>query len=85
MYVLSRQLSMLKLVIASWSSPLHMLQSLLHVVQVGVAYILMLVAMTYNGWLFLSVCAGAGLGYFLFARCNRTISAIRSSEDHCHS
>jgi len=69
----------------TWLNPLHIVQSLLHVVQVGVAYLLMLVAMTYNGWLFLSVCVGAGLGYFIFARCRRSMDSFHENTDHCHS
>ena len=60
----------------------HIIQSLLHVVQVGYGYILMLVAMTYNGWLFLAVCFGAGLGYFIFARCKS--SSEREQNEHCN-
>lgn len=66
-----------------YSSPLHIVVSLLHVVQVGAAYLLMLVAMTYNGWLFLAVCFGAGLGYYLFGKC-RNISDFKSQSEHCH-
>ena len=69
-------------------NPLHVLQSALHVVQVGMGYLLMLVAMTYNGWLFLAVCFGAGLGYLIFGRCRQAFgrASITSREDneHCH-
>ncbi|XP_035667848.1 probable low affinity copper uptake protein 2 isoform X1 [Branchiostoma floridae] len=44
----------------------HLAQSLLHVLQVVLAYCLMLVVMTYNGWLAIAVFLGAGLGYFVF-------------------
>ncbi|XP_067825714.1 probable low affinity copper uptake protein 2 [Heptranchias perlo] len=44
---------------------LHMLQSLLHIIQVVISYLLMLCAMSYNVWVFLSIIAGAGIGYFL--------------------
>ena len=70
----------------------HLVQSVLQVVQVGVGYLLMLVAMTYNGWLFLAVSLGAGAGYFLFAKSRtlcpmvlgRPTAAIREVQDHCH-
>ncbi|KAF3701594.1 High affinity copper uptake protein 1 Copper transporter 1 Solute carrier family 31 member 1 [Channa argus] len=48
-------------------SPAHFLQTMLHVVQVVVSYFLMLVFMTYNGYLCIAVAAGAGTGYFLFS------------------
>ena len=64
---------------------MHTLQSLLHIVQVGYGYILMFIAMTFNGWLFLSVCIGAGVGYFIFAK-SRHILGInaRDNNEHCH-
>ncbi|CAI7996638.1 High affinity copper uptake protein 1 [Geodia barretti] len=40
--------------------------ALMRTVEIGLAYILMLLAMTYNGWLFLSVILGAGFGFFIF-------------------
>ncbi|XP_035667846.1 probable low affinity copper uptake protein 2 [Branchiostoma floridae] len=45
----------------------HIAQSLLHVLEVVGAYCLMLVVMTYNGWLAIAVFLGAGVGYFVFA------------------
>ena len=71
-------------VLKEYCNPFHLLQSWLHVVQVGVAYLLMLVAMTFNGWLFLAVCFGAGLGYFLFGRCRKSFSDFRAQSEHCH-
>lgn len=47
---------------------MHILQTILHVVQLFISYILMLVFMTYNVYLCLSIALGAGLGYFLFFR-----------------
>ncbi|XP_007907818.1 probable low affinity copper uptake protein 2 [Callorhinchus milii] len=44
---------------------LHSSQSLLHIVQVAISYLLMLCAMSYNVWVFLSIVVGAGIGYFL--------------------
>ncbi|XP_066271587.1 protein SLC31A2-like [Branchiostoma lanceolatum] len=45
----------------------HIAQSLLHVLEVVLAYCLMLVVMTYNGWLAGAVFLGAGIGYFVFS------------------
>jgi hypothetical protein len=74
----------LLLVASEYCSVHHILQSWLHVVQVGVAYLLMLVAMTFNGWLFLAVCFGAGLGYFIFGKCRKSFSDFRTQSEHCH-
>ena len=73
----------------SISFTVHLIQSLLHVVQVGYGYILMFVAMTFNGWLFLAVCFGAGTGYFIFAKTRVFFSSSlsfnqRDMDDHCH-
>ncbi|XP_059494128.1 probable low affinity copper uptake protein 2 [Stegostoma tigrinum] len=43
----------------------HVLQSVLHIIQVVLSYFLMLCAMSYNVWVFLSLIAGAGIGYFV--------------------
>jgi len=59
----------------------HFLQSLLHIVQVTVSYMLMLVFMTYNVWLCLAVVLGAGAGYFFFGW--RKQSTVDVNE-HCH-
>lgn len=63
---------------------LHLVQSVTHVVQVGLGFLLMLVAMTFNGWLFLAVCFGAGVGYLLFARGRHLFNSFRESNEHCH-
>eukprot|EP00095_Tigriopus_kingsejongensis_P005758 snap_masked-scaffold28_size608977-processed-gene-5.7 protein:Tk05758 transcript:snap_masked-scaffold28_size608977-processed-gene-5.7-mRNA-1 annotation:"high affinity copper uptake protein 1" len=47
-------------------SKVHFLQTLLHGVQMLLAYFLMLIFMTYNSWLCAAVILGAMLGYFLF-------------------
>ncbi|XP_012697077.1 probable low affinity copper uptake protein 2 [Clupea harengus] len=43
----------------------HGLQTLLHIAQVTLGYMLMLCVMTYNVWIFLGVIVGSVLGYFL--------------------
>ncbi|KAK2818488.1 hypothetical protein Q5P01_024049 [Channa striata] len=62
-------------------SPAHFLQTLLHIVQVVVSYFLMLVFMTYNGYLCIAVAAGAGTGYFLFSWRKAVVVDIT---EHCH-
>lgn len=59
----------------------HLIQSVLHMVQVAVSYTLMLGFMTFNGWICLSILLGAGAGYFAF--CWRKLPIIDSTE-HCH-
>uniref|UniRef100_H2Z3K9 Copper transport protein n=1 Tax=Ciona savignyi TaxID=51511 RepID=H2Z3K9_CIOSA len=53
----------------SYKSPkfwlFHVVQTILHMVQVAIAYFLMLIVMAYNVWLAISVVAGAGVGYFI--------------------
>uniref|UniRef100_A0A914XKL0 Copper transport protein n=1 Tax=Plectus sambesii TaxID=2011161 RepID=A0A914XKL0_9BILA len=44
----------------------HLIQTVLFVMQIILSYGLMLVFMTYNVWLALSVILGAGVGYFIF-------------------
>ncbi|CAM5102738.1 unnamed protein product [Natator depressus] len=43
----------------------HISQSLLHVVQVVIGYLVMLVVMSYNTWIFLGVIVGSALGYYV--------------------
>lgn len=62
-------------------SSYHIIQTLLHVLQMGISYLLMLVAMTFNIYLFAAVILGAGLGHFLFGW--RRTSIIDYNE-HCH-
>lgn len=45
----------------------HWSQTVIHVVQVVVGYLLMLVVMTYQVYLAVAVIIGAGLGYYIFA------------------
>ncbi|XP_059213521.1 probable low affinity copper uptake protein 2 [Centropristis striata] len=44
---------------------LHGIQTLLHMLQVTLGYMLMLCVMSYNTWIFLGVIVGSVLGYFL--------------------
>jgi copper transporter 1 len=46
----------------------QIMRSLLYAIQVGIGFMLMLIFMTYNGFLMLAVVFGAGIGHFLFAR-----------------
>ncbi|XP_075993447.1 high affinity copper uptake protein 1 isoform X2 [Genypterus blacodes] len=62
-------------------SPAHFLQTLLHIIQVVVSYLLMLVFMTYNGFLCIAVALGAGMGYFLFSWRKAVVVDIT---EHCH-
>ncbi|EDX01027.1 high affinity copper uptake protein 1 isoform X1 [Drosophila yakuba] len=59
----------------------HLLQTLLHVLQVTLSFLLMLIFMTYNVWLCLMVVLGAAVGYFLF--CWKK-SVIVDVTEHCH-
>ncbi|XP_027057528.1 high affinity copper uptake protein 1-like isoform X2 [Pocillopora damicornis] len=45
----------------------NLVQTIMHVVQVVLGYLLMLVVMTFQVYLGVAVIVGAGLGYFLFA------------------
>ncbi|XP_016894370.1 protein SLC31A2 [Cynoglossus semilaevis] len=44
---------------------LHVDQTGLHVLQVALGYMLMLLVMSYNVWIFLGVILGSALGYFI--------------------
>ncbi|XP_029468505.1 high affinity copper uptake protein 1 [Rhinatrema bivittatum] len=59
----------------------HVLQTVLHIVQVVVSYFLMLIFMTYNGYLCIAVAAGAGTGYFFFSWKKAVVVDIT---EHCH-
>lgn len=64
--------------ILSWE---HILSTSLHLVQISLAYILMLIVMTFNTWLCLAVVLGSTLGYFLVGW--KKPAGIDVS-DHCH-
>jgi hypothetical protein len=59
----------------------HIMQTVLHMLQLTVSYLLMLVFMTYNSYLCLAIVLGSGLGYFLFGL--KRLSPIDVNE-HCH-
>lgn len=44
---------------------LHGIQTLLHMLQVSLGYLLMLCVMSYNTWIFIGVVVGSVLGYFI--------------------
>ncbi|XP_043835626.1 high affinity copper uptake protein 1-like [Dromiciops gliroides] len=59
----------------------HFLQTVLHVIQVVISYFLMLIFMTYNAYLCITVAAGAETGYFLFSWKKAVVVDIT---EHCH-
>jgi len=68
----------------------RILQTVLYILQIVIAYWLMLIAMTYNSWLTAAVVLGCGLGHWIFAISNfvrfsndSTASASFAS-DVCH-
>ncbi|XP_070532938.1 high affinity copper uptake protein 1-like [Ptychodera flava] len=54
----------------------HVLQTALHLIQMTLAYSLMLLVMTYNAWLAITVLFGLVLGYFVFGWRNYSIVSI---------
>nr|XP_039251225.1 high affinity copper uptake protein 1-like [Styela clava] len=58
----------------------HILFSFMQVIQTTLGMFLMLIYMTFNVWLAVSVSLGSGLGYFLFAWNKRHVSEF---DDHC--
>ena len=63
----------------------HVIQTLLHMLQVTMSFFLMLVAMTYNVWLFVAIVLGAGAGYFLFAKYRGPgTQSGQDANEHCH-
>lgn len=52
---------------ASAFSSIRLTQAFLYIVQLVLAYWLMLIVMTYNTWLTMAVVVGAGFGHWLFA------------------
>ena len=66
---------------ASMFSLSHALLTGIYLVQVTLAYFLMLVFMTYNSWLCLATVLGATFGYFLFGW-KKTV--LYEEAEHCH-
>ncbi|XP_071507849.1 high affinity copper uptake protein 1-like [Diadema antillarum] len=62
----------------SWG---HLLQTVLHIVQVTLSYFLMLIFMTYNVYLCIAVALGAGAGYFIFGWKRAIVVDVN---EHCH-
>ncbi|KAF0314016.1 High affinity copper uptake protein 1 [Amphibalanus amphitrite] len=59
-------------------------QVFLHIVQVTCGYFLMLATMTYSSWIMIAVCAGAGVGYAIFApMVSKRALLGAGSTDHC--
>uniref|UniRef100_A0A8D0LAU4 Copper transport protein n=1 Tax=Sphenodon punctatus TaxID=8508 RepID=A0A8D0LAU4_SPHPU len=59
----------------------HLMQTVLHIIQVVISYFLMLIFMTYNAYLCIAVAAGAGTGYFFFSWKKAVVVDIT---EHCH-
>ena len=62
----------------SWN---HMIATSFHFIQIALAYLLMLIVMTFNIWLIMSVVLGSALGYFVIGW--KKPYSIDVS-DHCH-
>lgn len=63
------------------TSASHYVQTLLHLVQLVLSYFLMLIVMTFNVWLFISVVLGCAVGYFFFGWQKGPLVDIT---EHCH-
>ncbi|KAL7676849.1 hypothetical protein ACOME3_003096 [Neoechinorhynchus agilis] len=59
----------------------HTIQTLLHLVQIATGFMLMLIAMTFNTYLFLAVVLGSVLGHWLFGW-RRT--SLMDCNESCH-
>lgn len=63
----------------------HLVQTVLHLLQITVGYLLMLVFMTFNVYLCLSVVVGSALGYFMFGpRDAGSGQDFAAQSEHCH-
>lgn len=76
-----RRNSAVKVIKTNMLSQTHFVQTILHMVQFTLSYFLMLIAMTFNSWLFGAVVAGATAGYFLFGW-KKTV--MMEAEGGCH-
>lgn len=61
--------------------PMHIIQTIMHLLQISISYMLMLIAMTYNWYLFAAVVLGSAFGHFLFAWQRTTLF---DCSEHCH-
>ncbi|CAO1428203.1 unnamed protein product [Diamesa serratosioi] len=59
----------------------HIVQSILHLLQVTVSYALMLIVMSFNVWLFIAVIVGAAVGYYFFGWIRHRSNDVT---EHCH-
>ncbi|KAA3675002.1 solute carrier family 31 (copper transporter), member 1 [Paragonimus westermani] len=57
-----------RLLAVSFFDGLHVLQTLLHLIQMFIGYMLMLIVMTYNVYMLIAIMAGFTVGYLIFAR-----------------
>lgn len=64
-------------------SAVHLIQTLFHVVQVFLSYLLMLGFMLFNIWICISILLGTGIGYFSVGW--RTKPKITGTADHCNT
>ncbi|XP_074109001.1 high affinity copper uptake protein 1 isoform X2 [Cotesia typhae] len=48
-------------------SPVHVFQTVLHILQFTLGYFLMFIFMTYNVWFAIAVLSGVGLGFWIFS------------------
>lgn len=71
----------MKVIETNMLSLAHLILTILHMVQMTLAYFLMLIVMTYNSWLCASVVVGSTVGYFLFGWRKTSIVDV---SDHCH-
>ncbi|CAD6245201.1 GSCOCG00013579001-RA-CDS [Cotesia congregata] len=48
-------------------SPVHVFQTILHILQFTLGYFLMFIFMTYNVWFAIAVLLGVGVGFWIFS------------------
>lgn len=77
----SRPRSSVRVLRTNLFSRAHAFQTFLHLVSLTLSYFLMLIAMTFNSWLFGSVVGGLAAGYFLFGW-KKTV--MMEAEGGCH-
>ncbi|GAA5889448.1 hypothetical protein JCM16303_005375, partial [Sporobolomyces ruberrimus] len=59
----------------------QMIRSCFYGISFGTAYLLMLLAMSYNGGVILSIFAGGAVGHFISARDTATIQEVETVDD----